>query len=65
MLQAIITKQKKEISIKTTEQGDTMKKVLIAVDDIRSSKSVLSTYYNSVQRPETILLLNVDRKSVV
>lgn len=38
-----------------------MKKVLIAVDDIRSSKSVLSTYYNSVQRPETIVLLHVER----
>lgn len=38
-----------------------MSKILIAVDDIRSSKAVLATYYNSVQRPDTILLLNVER----
>lgn len=38
-----------------------MKKVLIAVDDTKSSKAVLSTLYNSVMTPEEVILLHVER----
>jgi nucleotide-binding universal stress UspA family protein len=38
-----------------------MKKVLIAVDDTRASKAVLTTFYNSVRQPEVIILLHVER----
>jgi nucleotide-binding universal stress UspA family protein len=38
-----------------------MKKVLIAVDDTKASKAVLTTFYNSVQQPEEIILLHVER----
>ncbi len=38
-----------------------MKKVLIAVDDTKASKAVLSTFNNSVQQPEEVILLHVER----
>ena len=38
-----------------------MKKVLIAVDDTKASKAVLTTFHNSVQQPEEIILLHVER----
>ncbi|MCL5022465.1 MAG: universal stress protein [Nitrospirae bacterium] len=38
-----------------------MKKVLIAVDDTKASKAVLATFCNSVQSPEEIVLLHVER----
>lgn len=38
-----------------------MKKVLIAVDDTKASKAVLSTFYNSVNMPEEVILLHVER----
>lgn len=38
-----------------------MKKVLIAVDDTKGSKEVLSTFHNLVQHPEVVILLNVER----
>jgi nucleotide-binding universal stress UspA family protein len=38
-----------------------MNKVLIAVDDTKASKAVLATFYNSVQLPEEVILLNVQR----
>ncbi len=38
-----------------------MKKILIAVDEAKSSKAVLFTYYNLVQRPEEVVLLHVER----
>lgn len=38
-----------------------MKKVLIAVDDTRSSKAVLSTFYNLIRPPEEVILLHVER----
>jgi nucleotide-binding universal stress UspA family protein len=38
-----------------------MKKVLIAVDDTKASKAVLTTFSNSVQQPEEIILLHVQR----
>ena len=38
-----------------------MKKVLIAVDDTKASKAVLTTFYNSVRQPEEIILLHVER----
>jgi nucleotide-binding universal stress UspA family protein len=38
-----------------------MKKVLIAVDDTKASKAVLTTFCNSVQQPEEIILLHVER----
>jgi nucleotide-binding universal stress UspA family protein len=38
-----------------------MKKILIAVDDTKGSKAVLRTFYNSVQLPEEVVLLHVER----
>ncbi len=38
-----------------------MKKVLIAVDDTKGSKSVLSVFQNLVRPPEEVLLLHVER----
>lgn len=38
-----------------------MKKILIAVDDTRGSKEVLSTYHNLIQHPEAVILLHVER----
>lgn len=38
-----------------------MKKILIAVDDTKGSKSVLSAYPNLVRRPEEIVLMHVER----
>lgn len=38
-----------------------MKKVLIAVDDTKSSKAVLYTFYNLVKAPEVVVLLHVER----
>jgi len=38
-----------------------MKKVLIAVDDTKGSRKVLATFYNSVQLPEEVILLHVQR----
>ncbi|HKN19138.1 MAG TPA: universal stress protein [Dissulfurispiraceae bacterium] len=40
-----------------------MKKILIAVNDIESSKAVLSTYYNLMEHPEEIVLLHVVRSA--
>ncbi|MBI4824473.1 MAG: universal stress protein [Nitrospirae bacterium] len=38
-----------------------MKKVLIAVDDTMGSKAILSVYNNLVRRPESVVLLHVQR----
>ncbi len=38
-----------------------MKKVLIAVDETESSKSVLSVFHNMVRPPETVVLVHVQR----
>jgi len=38
-----------------------MKKILIAVDDTRGSKAVLSVFHNLVRPPEEVLLLHVER----
>lgn len=38
-----------------------MNKILIAVDDTKASKTVLATFYNSVQLPEEVILLHVER----
>jgi len=38
-----------------------MKKVLIAVDDTRTSRAAISTFYNSVQDPEEVIVLHVQR----
>jgi len=38
-----------------------MNKILIAVDDTKSSKAVISTFHNSVTQPEEVILLHVER----
>lgn len=38
-----------------------MNKILIAVDDTKASKTVLATFYNSVQLPKEVILLHVER----
>ncbi len=38
-----------------------MNKILIAVDDTKSSKAVVTTYINSTWQPDSIILLNVER----
>ena len=38
-----------------------MKKILVAVDDSRGSKSVLSVFKNLVRPPEKVILLHVER----
>ena len=38
-----------------------MKKVLIAVDDTKASKAVLTTFHNSVSQPDEIIPLHVER----
>ncbi len=38
-----------------------MKKILIAVDDTKSSKAVLYTFHNLVKRPEAVVLLHVEK----
>lgn len=38
-----------------------MNKVLIAVDDTKASKAVLTTFHNSVLQPEEVILLHVER----
>jgi nucleotide-binding universal stress UspA family protein len=40
---------------------DMMKKVLIAVDGTKASKAVLATFYNSVQLPQEVVLLHVQK----
>ena len=40
---------------------DMMKKVLIAVDGTKASKAVLATFYNSVQLPQEVILLHVQK----
>ena len=44
-----------------TYKEDVMKKVLIAVDGTKASKAVLATFYNSVQLPQEVILLHVQR----
>lgn len=38
-----------------------MKKILIAVDDTKGSKNVLSVFHNFVQKPADVVLLHVER----
>lgn len=38
-----------------------MNKVLIAVDGTKASTAVLSTFYNLVSRPESVILLHVEK----
>ena len=38
-----------------------MKKILIAVDDTKGSKNVLSVFQNFVQQPAEVVLLHVER----
>ncbi len=38
-----------------------MRKVLIAVDDTKASKAVLTTFHNSVQHSEVVILMHVER----
>jgi nucleotide-binding universal stress UspA family protein len=38
-----------------------MKKVLIAVDDTKASKAVLTTFHSSVSKPEEVILLHVEK----
>jgi nucleotide-binding universal stress UspA family protein len=38
-----------------------MNKILIAVDDTRTSKAILSTFRNLVSHPEDVILLHVER----
>lgn len=38
-----------------------MKRILIAVDDTKGSKNVLSVFHNFVQRPVEVVLLHVER----
>lgn len=38
-----------------------MKKVLIAVDGTKASKAVITTFHNSVQQPEEVILLHVEK----
>ncbi len=38
-----------------------MKKILIAVDDTKGSKNVLSVFYNFVQKPAEVVLLHVEK----
>jgi len=42
-------------------EEDVMKKVLIAVDGTKASKAVLATFNNSVQLPQEVILLHVQR----
>jgi len=41
-----------------------MKKVLLAVDETRGSRSVLSVYRTMVREPETVVLIHVQRSAV-
>ena len=41
-----------------------MKKVLLAVDETKGSRSVLSVYRTMVQEPETVVLIHVQRSAV-
>ena len=38
-----------------------MKKILIVVDDTKTSQAVLSTFHNSVWNPESVILLHVQK----
>jgi len=38
-----------------------MNKVLIAVDNTKASKAVLSTFHNSISQPKEVILLHVER----
>ncbi|MEK7196181.1 MAG: hypothetical protein AAB151_00805, partial [Nitrospirota bacterium] len=38
-----------------------MKKILVAVDDSKGSRSVLSVFKNLVRPPEKVILLHVER----
>jgi nucleotide-binding universal stress UspA family protein len=42
-------------------QGESLMKVLIAVDSSRSSRAVLSTYAHLLRRPDEVVLLHVQR----
>lgn len=44
-----------------TIKGGKMKKVLVAVDDTKGSKAVLSVFRNLVRPPENVILLHVER----
>jgi nucleotide-binding universal stress UspA family protein len=41
-----------------------MKKVLLAVDETKGSRSVLSVYRTMVREPETVVLIHVQRSAV-
>ena len=41
-----------------------MKKILLAVDETKGSRSVLSVYRTMVQEPETVVLIHVQRSAV-
>jgi nucleotide-binding universal stress UspA family protein len=43
------------------QEGGIMNKVLIAVDDTKGSRAVLSTFFNLVRPAEAVVLLNVER----
>jgi nucleotide-binding universal stress UspA family protein len=45
----------------TINKEEVMKKVLIAVDETKGSKAVLSVFKNLVRPPEEVLLLHVER----
>ena len=38
-----------------------MKKILIAVDDTRGSKAILSVFRNQIQPPDEVILLHVQQ----
>jgi hypothetical protein len=43
------------------EELNKMRKVLIAVDDPKDSKAMLSAFYNQTRLPEEVILLHVQR----
>lgn len=43
------------------KEADAMRKILIAVDDPKDSKAMLSTFYNLACLPEEVILLHVQR----
>lgn len=56
-----IVKENVLTEVTALERGREMKKILIAVDDSRTSREVLSTCASAIRDPEEVLLLHVQR----
>lgn len=56
-----IATRKIKMQLLNIKKEQEMNKVLIAVDNTKASKAVLSTFHNSVSQPKEVILLHIER----